>query len=141
MLRKQIANTSGVEKINGDLHQPSEIRYESRSFSVRCLVSLVYGKWLIFAVNLSIVVPRAIGSFLRNTLGIIIIIFLNLIMVWLSIAQSISRSAGITEKNSYGLGYHNRKSNCKNQSFPICKRNQTSNTKGSQNIPYSGWLM
>ena len=25
--------------------------------------------------------------------------------------------------------------------FPICKRDETSNTKGSQNIPYSGWLM
>ena len=25
--------------------------------------------------------------------------------------------------------------------FPICKRNKTSNTKGSRNIPYSGWLM
>ena len=27
--------------------------------------------------------------------------------------------------------YHNRQLNSKNQSFPICKRNQTTNTKGS----------
>ena len=32
----------GVGKLNGDLRQPSRIRYESRSFSVRCLVSLAY---------------------------------------------------------------------------------------------------
>ena len=36
----------------------------------------------------------------------------------------------VTEKTSYGLGYHNRQGNRRNQSFPICKRNQTSNTKG-----------
>ena len=58
-----------VEKINGDLHQPSEIRYVSRSFSVKCLVSLAYGKGFISAVTLSIVVPQAIGSFLRNRIG------------------------------------------------------------------------
>ena len=55
-----------VENINGDLHQPSGIRYVSRSFSVRCLVSLAYRKWLIFGVNLSVVVPQAIGIYLRN---------------------------------------------------------------------------
>ena len=47
----------------------------------------------------------------------------------------------VTEKTSYGLGYHNRQSNRKNQSFPICKRNQISNTKGSRYIPYSVRLM
>ena len=47
----------------------------------------------------------------------------------------------ITEKTSYGLGYHNRQSNRKNQSLPICKRNKTSNTKVSRNIPYFVWLM
>ena len=55
-----------LEKINRDLHQPSEIRYESRSFSVRCLVSLAYMEGLISRVNLSIVVPQAIGISLRN---------------------------------------------------------------------------
>ena len=55
-----------VEKINRDLHQPSRIRYVSRSFSFRCLVSLAYGKGLISAVTLSVVVPQAIGSFLHN---------------------------------------------------------------------------
>ena len=58
-----------MEKINGDLHQPSEIRYVSRSFSVRCLVFLAYRKGLIFVVTLSVVVPQAIRSFLRNRIG------------------------------------------------------------------------
>ena len=52
-----------VGKLNGDLHQPSGIRYESRSFSVRYLVSLAYRKWLIFGVKLSVAVPQAIGIF------------------------------------------------------------------------------
>ena len=58
-----------MEKINGDLHQPSVIRYKSRSFSVRYLVSLAYRKGLISAVTLSIVVPQAIGIFLHNRIG------------------------------------------------------------------------
>ena len=58
-----------VEKLNGDLHQSSRIRYVSRSFSVRCLVSLAYRKGLISAVTLSILVPQAIGSFLHNRIG------------------------------------------------------------------------
>ena len=37
----------------------------------------------------------------------------------------------VTKINSYGLGYHNRQLNSRNQSFPICKRNKTTNTKGS----------
>ena len=56
-----------MEKLNGDLHQPFEIRYVS--LSVRCCVSLAYGKGLICTVTLSIVVPQAIGSFLRNKIG------------------------------------------------------------------------
>ena len=60
---------AGVEKLNGDLHQLSEIRYESRSFSVRCLVSLTYRKGFISRVNMSIVVPQAIGISLRNRIG------------------------------------------------------------------------
>ena len=58
-----------VENLNEDLHQPSGIRYVSRSFSVRCLVSIAYRKGLISAITLSIVVPQAIGSFLRNKIG------------------------------------------------------------------------
>ena len=58
-----------VEKLNGDLHQPSGIRYKSRSFSVRCLVSLAYREGLISGVNLSIVVPQAIGISLYNRIG------------------------------------------------------------------------
>ena len=58
-----------MEKLNEDLHQPSGITYVSRSFSVRCLVSLTYRKGLISAVTLSVVVPQAIGSFLHNKIG------------------------------------------------------------------------
>ena len=60
---------AGVGKLNEDLHQPSGIRYESRSFSVRCLVSLAYMEGLIFGVKLSVVVPQAIGISLRNRIG------------------------------------------------------------------------
>ena len=38
-----------VEKLNGDLHQPSGIRYVLRSFSVRCLVSLAYREGIDFS--------------------------------------------------------------------------------------------
>ena len=58
-----------VEKLNGDLHQPSRIMYVSRSYSVRCLISVAYGKGLISAVNLSIMVPQSIGNFLCNRIG------------------------------------------------------------------------
>ena len=58
-----------LEKLNGDLHQPSGIRYESRSFSVICLVSLTYKEGLISGVKLSIVVPQAIGISLHNRIG------------------------------------------------------------------------
>ena len=46
----------------------------------------------------------------------------------------------VTERNSYGLGHHNRQIDSRNQSFQICNRNKTSNTKGSDLVPYSGWL-
>ena len=58
-----------MENLNGDLHKPSRIRYVSRSFSVRCLVSLAYRKGLISMVTLSVVVPQDIGIFLRNRIG------------------------------------------------------------------------
>ena len=46
----------------------------------------------------------------------------------------------VTERNSYGLGYHNRQLDSRNQSSPICNINKQSNTKGSNLIPYSGRL-
>ena len=58
-----------VEKLNGDLHQPSGIRYKSRSFSVRFFVYLTYREGLISEVNLSVVVPQSIGISLRNIFG------------------------------------------------------------------------
>ena len=57
---------AGVGKLNGDLHQPSRIRYEVWSFSVRHLISIAYWEGLIFGVKLSVVVPQAIGISLRT---------------------------------------------------------------------------
>ena len=56
-----------IGKLNGDLLQPSGIRYEVWSFSVRYLISIAYWKGLIFGVKLSIVVPQAIGTSLHNS--------------------------------------------------------------------------
>ena len=53
-------------KLNEDLLQPSGIRYEVWSFSVRHLIFIAYWKWLISGVKLSVVVPQAIGISLRN---------------------------------------------------------------------------
>ena len=57
---------AGVGKLNGDLLQPSGIRYEFWSFSVRYLISLAYWKGFIYGFKLSVVVPQAIGISLRN---------------------------------------------------------------------------
>ena len=58
-----------VGKLNRDLLQPSGIRYEVWSFSVRNLISIAYWKGLISRVKLSIVVPQAIGISLCNRIG------------------------------------------------------------------------
>ena len=63
---RNLSIQAGVGKLNGNLHQPSRIRYELRAFSVRYLVSLAYRKWLISGVKLSVVVPQAIGISLCN---------------------------------------------------------------------------
>ena len=65
-LGNNLSIQAGARKFNGDLHQPSGIRYESRSFSVSCLISLAYRKGLISGVKLSVVVPQAIGISLHN---------------------------------------------------------------------------
>ena len=59
----------GVGKLNGDLLQPSGIRYKVWSFSVRHLISIAYWKRLIYGVKLSVVVCQAIGISLRNRIG------------------------------------------------------------------------
>ena len=46
--------------------------------------------------------------------------------------------AWLLERNSYALGYHKRQLNSINQSFPICKRNQTIKDLHSYLIP-DGW--
>ena len=59
-----------LEKLNGDLHQPSRIRYVSRSFSVRCFISLEYCKWIDFGgYSVCCGTPQAIGIFLHNKIG------------------------------------------------------------------------
>ena len=58
-----------VGNLNRDLLQPSGIRYEVWSFSVRYLISIACWKGLISRVKLSIVVPQAIGISLRNRIG------------------------------------------------------------------------
>ena len=58
-----------IGKLNGDLLQPSGIRYEVWCFSVRHLISIAYWKWLISGVKLSVVVPQAIGISLCNRIG------------------------------------------------------------------------
>ena len=55
-----------IGKLNEDLLQPSGIRYEVLSFSVRHFISIAYWENLIFGVKLSVVVPQAIGISLRN---------------------------------------------------------------------------
>ena len=69
MLREQIVNTSESGKAHGDLHQPSGIRYELRSFSVSCFISLAYRKVLISGVKIFVVVPQSIGISLHNRIG------------------------------------------------------------------------
>ena len=58
-----------IGKLNGDLLQPSGIRYEVQSFSVRHLISIAYLKGLISGVKLSVVVTQAIGISLCNRIG------------------------------------------------------------------------
>ena len=55
-----------IGKLNRDLLQPSRIRYEVWSFSVRHLISIAYWKGLISKVKLFVVVPQAIGISVRN---------------------------------------------------------------------------
>ena len=70
MLREQIVNTSESGKLNGDLHQLSRIRYVSRSFSVRCCISLAYREGIdLCGFSVYCGTPQAIGIFLCNRIG------------------------------------------------------------------------
>ena len=61
--RKLLAQV-GLEKLNGDLLQPSGIRYDSMSLSVRYLVSLAYWERIDFlCLDVCCGTPQAIGSF------------------------------------------------------------------------------
>ena len=68
LLREKIANTSGIGKAQWGSTSTIRNKVFSISFSIRCFISLTYGKGLNFVVTLSVVVPQAIGSFLRNSL-------------------------------------------------------------------------
>ena len=57
-----------IGKLNGDLLQPSGIRYDVWSFSVRHFISIAYRERLISGVKLSVVVFQAIGISLRNNM-------------------------------------------------------------------------
>ena len=91
----------GLEKLNGDLHQPSRIRYVSRSFSVRCLFLLHIGKGLVSMVTLSVVVPQAIGSFLRNISHLRIFGYL----VYIHIPKEKRKNLDPSEKKGIFVGY------------------------------------
>ena len=47
----------------------------------------------------------------------------NMIYKWCREVFPSRVTNSITERNSYGLGYHNRQLDSRNQSFPICNRN------------------
>ena len=42
VVERKLLAQAGLEKAQRDLLQPSRIRYDSRSLSVKCLVSLAY---------------------------------------------------------------------------------------------------
>ena len=69
MLREQIINTSKSGKAQRGSTSTVQNKVCLISFSSRCLVSLAYGKGLIYMVTMSVVVPQAIGIFLRNRIG------------------------------------------------------------------------
>ena len=90
-----------VGKLNGDLLQPSEIRYEVWSFSVRYLICLAYWKGLISRVKLSVVVPKAIGISLHNRIGnsageflVVVLWGFSISIQWLWIALSLCQVWG-----------------------------------------------
>ena len=66
----QLITRAGLEKLNGDLHQPSGIRYVSISFSVRYFISIAYWEGIYFCgYSICCGTPQAIGSFLCNIIG------------------------------------------------------------------------
>ena len=67
---RKLLTQVGLEKLNEDLHQPSGIRYVSRSFSVRFFISLAYWEGIDFcAYTIYCSIPQAIEIFLRNIFG------------------------------------------------------------------------
>ena len=67
---RKLLTQAGLEKLNGDLHQPSKIRYVSRSFSVRCFIFLAYCKGIdLCGYSVYCGTPQAIWSFLCNIIG------------------------------------------------------------------------
>ena len=67
--RSNLSIQAEIGKLNEDLLQPSGIRYEVWSFSVRYLISIAYWKGFIYGVKMTVVVPQAIGISLYNRIG------------------------------------------------------------------------
>ena len=66
----QLITQEELKKHSEDLHQPSRIRYVSRSFSVRCFISLAYWEGIDFcSFFVYYGTTQPIGSFLRNRIG------------------------------------------------------------------------
>ena len=66
----KLLTKAGLEKLKGDLHQPSKIRYVSISFSVICFISLAYWEGIDFyRYFFCCGTPQAIVSFLHNRIG------------------------------------------------------------------------
>ena len=67
---KKLLTQAGLEKLNGDLHQPFEIRYFLRSFSVKCFISLAYWEGIdLCSYYVCCGTPQAIEIFLYNRIG------------------------------------------------------------------------
>ena len=93
-----------VGKLNGDLLQPSIIRYEVWSFSVQHLISIAYWKGLISRVKLSIVVPQAIGISLCNRIGDSVGEFLVVVLWGFFYLHSMNLNCSLSLVSVSGLG-------------------------------------
>ena len=93
-----------IGKLNGDLLQPSGIRCEVWSFSVRHLISIAYWKGLISGVKLSVVVPQAIGISLCNRIGDFVGEFLVVFLWGLFYRHSMNLNSSFSLVFVSGLG-------------------------------------
>ena len=70
VVESKLLKQADQKKLKRDLLQPSRIRYDSRSFSVRCFISLAYWEGIDFcSFFICCGTLQAIGIFLRNRIG------------------------------------------------------------------------